>query len=109
MKCMERSPADPGTEVGLGSGCSMVGGARPKIRPTQSDLHSYKGVENKANSASKPIAESKDKNSVKNIIDFFIRFVVVIDISVLFMLPLNTDFTLGIGLLAELALFSTPL
>ena len=79
MKCMERSPADPGTEVGLGSGCSMVGGARPKIRPTQPDLHSYKGVENKANSATtpkqakKPISKSKNKNSVKNIIDFFKR------------------------------------
>ena len=73
MKCMERSPADPGTEVGLGSGCSMVGGTRPKIRPTQSDLHGYKGVENKVNSANKLIAKSKTKNSVKNIIDFFKR------------------------------------
>ena len=29
------------------------------------------------------------------ILNIFIRFVVVIDISVLFMLPLNTDFTSG--------------
>ena len=69
-KCMKRSPDNPGTGVDLESGCSMIGGARPKIMPTQPGLRKYKGVENKAN----PITTiSKNKNSVRNIIDFFKR------------------------------------
>ena len=76
---MERSPDNPGTGVGIGSGCSMVVGAKLKIRPTQPDLRKYKGVENKANSATTPKqatipkSKSKNKNSVRNIIDFFKR------------------------------------
>ena len=76
-KCMENSPDNPKAGFGSNSGCNNIGGARPKIRPTQPGLNNYKGLKNKVNSATPPkhskVTSSKNKNSVRNIIDFFKR------------------------------------